>query len=66
MGAGNKSMTLQRETYMLALGVKSHHRLVCKKMSKGFSDYVASAAAIHVFCLALQVVILCLSVRDLG
>lgn len=66
MGAGNKSMPLQRETCMLALGVKSHDRLVCKKMSEGSRDCVASAAAIHIFCLALQVVILCLSVRDLG
>ncbi|XP_019501951.1 PREDICTED: synaptonemal complex central element protein 1-like [Hipposideros armiger] len=38
VGAGSKNVTLQKEMHALALGVKSHHRLVCKTMSKGSSD----------------------------
>lgn len=63
VGTGSKSTALEKETQVLAVGVKSHPRLVCNKMSKGSIEYVASATTIHLFCL---VFILCFSMRKLG
>lgn len=38
VGTGSKSTTLDKETQVLAVGVKSHPRLVCSKRRKGSID----------------------------
>lgn len=39
VGAGSESMTLDKEMQVLALGVKSPHRLVCQRLTKGYKPY---------------------------
>ena len=51
VGAGSENMTLAKDRQVLALGVKPHHRLVCKKMTKAskhewIEHYIASATII--------------------
>lgn len=68
VGAGSERMALAKDMQVLALGVKPHHRLVCKKMTKGskrecIEHYIASATNIYLFCFTFIVVAtLCLSV----
>lgn len=57
LGDGSKHMTLRKEMWVLALGVKSYHRLVDKKLTKSskhlwIEHHGASTKMIHFFLLS--------------